>query len=341
MGTSGSEGGPGKQAGSNPGTALRPDPTPRPRPISPSISLYGAYPDPDGQYPAPRWGHPKDRRPDLKQIQTGLAVSGDGGSRCSTAPTTAAPGGGPGRRGDDRAEADRRAAPVLAGGRFEADLLYQRGGDECPGRRVRRAAGRLTGAGGAVRRAAARGGHRGGLCRQAGRGQARRRPGTYRVSGGRRDGPARAPQERPGGAPAPDPGVLLGKRRRRGQGQDAEAGQGRRRTGQAGAHRRDPVPPHRRCRGRPRPGDRRQTPRREVPAHGHHRLPGRQTRPGRAFDQDAIDAEAAADGWYALLANLAPGQACPAEVFRRYKGQHVVERRYGEFKGPSRSPPCS
>jgi hypothetical protein len=52
------------------------------------------------------------------------------------------------------------------------------------------------------------------------------------------------------------------------------------------------------------------------------------------FDQDAIDAEAAADGWYALLTNLAPGQAGPAGVFRRYKGQHVVERRYGEFKGP-------
>ncbi|MGH3231570.1 MAG: IS1634 family transposase, partial [Streptosporangiaceae bacterium] len=52
------------------------------------------------------------------------------------------------------------------------------------------------------------------------------------------------------------------------------------------------------------------------------------------FDQDAIDAEAAADGWYALLANLAPDQAGPEQVFRRYKGQHVVERRYGEFKGP-------
>ena len=52
------------------------------------------------------------------------------------------------------------------------------------------------------------------------------------------------------------------------------------------------------------------------------------------FDQDAIDAEAAADGWYALLTNVPPGQACPDEVFRRYKGQHVVERRYGEFKGP-------
>src|SRR5262249_21212028 len=44
-----------------------------------SISLYGAYPDPDGEYPAPRWGHPKDRRPDLKQIQAGLAVTADGG----------------------------------------------------------------------------------------------------------------------------------------------------------------------------------------------------------------------------------------------------------------------
>ena len=55
-----------------------------------SISLHGAYPDPAAGYPAPRWGHPKDRRPDLKQIQTGLAVSpGTAGSRCSTAPMTA------------------------------------------------------------------------------------------------------------------------------------------------------------------------------------------------------------------------------------------------------------
>jgi len=52
------------------------------------------------------------------------------------------------------------------------------------------------------------------------------------------------------------------------------------------------------------------------------------------FDQAAIDAEAAADGWYALLTNLAPDQASPEQVFLRYKGQHVVERRYGEFKGP-------
>jgi transposase len=44
-----------------------------------SISLYGAYDHTDADHPAPKFGHPKDRRLDLKQIQTGLAVTGDGG----------------------------------------------------------------------------------------------------------------------------------------------------------------------------------------------------------------------------------------------------------------------
>jgi transposase len=52
-----------------------------------------------------------------------------------------------------------------------------------------------------------------------------------------------------------------------------------------------------------------------------------------SFDQAAIDAEAAADGWYALLTNL-PADADATEVFLRYKDQPIVERRYGEFKGP-------
>ena len=43
-----------------------------------SISLHGAYEQTDEDYPAPKFGHPKDRRPDLKQIQAGLAVTGDG-----------------------------------------------------------------------------------------------------------------------------------------------------------------------------------------------------------------------------------------------------------------------
>lgn len=52
------------------------------------------------------------------------------------------------------------------------------------------------------------------------------------------------------------------------------------------------------------------------------------------FDDGALAAETATDGWYALLTNLDPGEADAAEVLRRYKGQEVVERRYGNFKGP-------
>jgi transposase len=43
-----------------------------------SISLYGAYEQADDDFPAPGYGHPKDRRTDLKQIQAGIAVSADG-----------------------------------------------------------------------------------------------------------------------------------------------------------------------------------------------------------------------------------------------------------------------
>lgn len=52
------------------------------------------------------------------------------------------------------------------------------------------------------------------------------------------------------------------------------------------------------------------------------------------FDQAALEAEAATDGWYCLLTNLDPAEADAAEVLARYKGQEVVERRYGAFKGP-------
>jgi transposase len=52
-----------------------------------------------------------------------------------------------------------------------------------------------------------------------------------------------------------------------------------------------------------------------------------------SFDQAAIDAEAATDGWYALLTNL-DDQVDAGEILRRYKGQEAVERRYGNFKGP-------
>jgi len=44
-----------------------------------SFSLHGAYPGADEDYPAPAYGHPKDRRTDLLQIQAGIAAAGDGG----------------------------------------------------------------------------------------------------------------------------------------------------------------------------------------------------------------------------------------------------------------------
>jgi transposase len=52
------------------------------------------------------------------------------------------------------------------------------------------------------------------------------------------------------------------------------------------------------------------------------------------YDQSAIDAEAATDGWYALLSNLPPDEAGPAEILHRYKGQPAVEQRYATVKGP-------
>jgi hypothetical protein len=44
-----------------------------------SISMHGAYEQADGDYPVVKFGHPKDRRPDLKQVQAGIAVAADGG----------------------------------------------------------------------------------------------------------------------------------------------------------------------------------------------------------------------------------------------------------------------
>jgi transposase len=52
------------------------------------------------------------------------------------------------------------------------------------------------------------------------------------------------------------------------------------------------------------------------------------------YDQEAIDAEAAGDGWYALLTNLEASEADAAQVLLHYKGQEAVERRYSAFKGP-------
>ena len=43
-----------------------------------SISLHGDYAEVDDDFPQPKFGHPKDRRPDLKQVQAGIASAADG-----------------------------------------------------------------------------------------------------------------------------------------------------------------------------------------------------------------------------------------------------------------------
>ncbi|MER7960369.1 hypothetical protein, partial [Streptomyces sp. NPDC096030] len=52
------------------------------------------------------------------------------------------------------------------------------------------------------------------------------------------------------------------------------------------------------------------------------------------FDQDVLEAEAAVDGWWALVTSVPAEEAAPAQVLIHYKGQGTVERRYHDFKGP-------
>ncbi len=57
-----------------------------------------------------------------------------------------------------------------------------------------------------------------------------------------------------------------------------------------------------------------------------------------SFDTEALAVEAAADGWYSLVTPLPtpgdPDTRTAGQVLIDYKGQSGVERRYGDFKGP-------
>ena len=300
-----------------------------------SISLYGVYPDSDEEHPAPRWGHPKDRRPDLKQIQTGLAVAADGGipvfhhaydggaaevAQVAGAMTALKQIAGPRSFllvGDSKLISHANAAAMAAGQvGFVAPLAASR----VPAGLF---AALPPGAGTEVDYTAAR---------DAGKPAAAR--GTYRVL---EDGGMDIPGPRKS-----DPAVHL---RRILVYSSANA------TGQAKARALKLAKAAGELDKLVRTAGTRFHPTEDavaarVQAIAAKRRVGKYLRTaitvGKAgkpvlawhFDQDAIDDEAAGDGWYALLTNLAPGQSSPAEVFRRYKGQHVVERRYGEFKGP-------
>jgi hypothetical protein len=300
-----------------------------------SISLYGAYPEADEEYPAPRWGHPKDRRPDLKQIQTGLAVSGDGGipvfhraygggaaevAQVTGAMTALKKIAGPRTFllvGDSKLISWANATAMAAGQvAFVAPLAASR----VPAGLF---AALPAGAGTEVDYTARR---------DAGKPAAAR--GTYRVA--EDDGmDIRGPRKS-------DPVAHL--RRILVYSSANAAGQAKARALKLAKAAGELDKLVRTAGTRFHPTEDAVAAR--VQAIAAKRRVGKYLRTaitaGQAgkpvlawhFDQDAIDAEAAGDGWYALLTNLPPGQAGPAEVFRRYKGQHVVERRYGEFKGP-------
>ena len=300
-----------------------------------SISLYGAYPEPDEEYPAPRWGHPKDRRPDLKQVQAGLAVAADGGipvfhhaydggagevAQVTGAMTALKKIAGPRTFllvGDSKLISWANAAAMAAGQvAFIAPLAASR----VPAGLF---AALPAGTGTEVDYVAAR---------DAGKPAAAR--GTYRVAedyGMDIRGPRKS-----------DPVVHL--RRILVYSSANAAGQAKARALKLAKAATELDKLVRTAGTRFHPTEEAVAARvqaiaakRRVKAYLRTAITaGPAGEPVLAwhFDQDAIDAEAAADGWYALLTNLTSGQAGPAEVFRRYKGQHVVERRYGEFKGP-------
>jgi len=299
-----------------------------------SISLYGDYEDPDGDHPAPRFGHPKDRRPDLKQIQAGLMVTGDG----AVPVLHRAYSGGAGEVG--QVVAAMRACQKLAAPRrfllvgdsklvsyanlrdmseagvefiAPASKTYVSAAelgrlDRAAATDVDYVAARDTG-----RAVAARG--RWAVCED-----------TMTIAGKRKADPLLWLRRVFVHSSARAQAAASARAKKLDRARDDLDRLGR---GLGSRHYPDPAAVTARVAAIAR--DRR------VGAYLRHSV-GTDPATGKptlawSFDQAAIDAEAATDGWYALLTNL-PATVEAAEVLRRYKGQEAVERRYGAFKGP-------
>ena len=300
-----------------------------------SISLFGAYDHNDPDYPAPGWGHPKDRRPDLKQIQAGIAVSADGavpvfhqvydGGAGEVAQVIDAMHSLQGLAdtpgflmvGDSKllsygnitamSDAGVRFLAPLAAARVPAGLFA--GIDPATTTAVDYVAQRDTGKP-AEKRCAYRVTED--VMNLAG---PRKTDPVHRIrrvlvhSSANQNAAQAARQLKLGKARTeldtlartagtryhPDTAAVTAKA--------AQISRKRR----VGAYLRTTITPD------PDTG---------KPVFGWH------------YDQAAIDAETATDGWYALLTNLTPADADPAEVLRRYKGQSTVEQRYATIKGP-------
>lgn len=299
-----------------------------------SISLYGAYAETDAEHPAPRFGHPKDRRPDLKQIQAGLAVTGDG----AVPVFHRAYHGGAGEVA--QVTAAMRACQDLAGlRRFlligDSKLvsytnlcdMVEAGVDfVAPASKSYVSAAELAGLGLAVAVEVDYVAARDGQKAAAERGRWRVFEDTATITGRRKR----------------DPQLLL---RRVFVHSSARAGAAATARARKLDRARDDLERLGRGLGsRHYPGvaavaTRVATIARERRVGAYLRTDvGADPDTGKPtlswlFDEDALAIEAATDGWYALLTNL-DADIDAGEVLRRYKGQESVERRYGAFKGP-------
>jgi transposase len=300
-----------------------------------SISLYGVYDEAEAGFAQPRWGKPKDRRPDLKQVQTGLAVSGDGGIPV----WHRAYDGGVGE-----------VAQVVGAMEGLKALAGQRGlllvGDS-----------KLISRGNII------------AMNQAKVAFIAPAAKTYLPAAQLRAlDPAAAipvdyiaerdqdlPPEQRGSYRVVEGGITLGAKRKTeadlvvrcvfvwssARAQAAARSRAKKldratedlarlRRGLGGSHYRTPA----------RVAQRVATIAATRKVTGLLRAEtGTDPATGKPtlvwwFDQAALQAEQATDGWYGLLTSLTVEQADAAEVLRRYKGQEVVERRYGAFKGP-------
>ena len=297
-----------------------------------SISLYGAYQEPEEGFIAPRFGHPKDRRPDLKQVQTGLAVTGDGGVPVFHR----AYAGGAGEVAQVAGALRRLAGPrrlLLVGDSKLVsyatlrDLLAAKVDFVAPASKTYVPAEVLA----SLEVAAAAPVD---YLAERDHGKPPEQRGSYRVvedtmtiAGKRTTDPVLGVRRvfvwssaRAGAAATARAGKLD---RARDDLQRLTRGLGSRHypTVDKVQARLAAIAKQRRVSGLLRA---------QV---GSNPTTGKPTL-AWWFDPAALAREQATDGWYALLTNLDPAQADAAEVLARYKGQEVVERRYGAFKGP-------
>jgi transposase len=300
-----------------------------------SVSVHGQYEHSEEGFPAPKFGHPKDRRPDLKQVQAGIAVSGDGGipvfhrafdggagEVSQVIPMMKALQGMATQRrllivGDSKLISYANLAAMGSGGvTFVA-----------PASKTYVPAAQLAGL--SVEQAASVD-----YVAQRDQGKPAGRRGRWHVTedtmnlaGPRKSDPVLALRRvlvhSSARAEAAASARTLKLERARGDLERLERSLGSR---------------HYPDQGKVEARIAVIASQRRVSAYLHAQAG---TGPGTrkptltwAFDQQAIDAEAATDGWYALLTNLDPGQADATQVLLLYKGQEAVERRYSAFKGP-------